>query len=121
MVLSDWKRDLAARPRERRWGRGLDTPEFWAIVDYVIERITLPSCEVWMGVAPADQDTPLCWAALRPFPDSVDLLHAYVRRSIREDVELAATMERTFMFKLVVEMGRQLARPDFNPILELKR
>jgi hypothetical protein len=121
MVLSDWKRDLA-KPHGRVWGKGLTTKEFWAIVDHVIERVTLPSSEVWVGCHQDDPSTPCCWAATRLSVPGLVVLHAFVRRSMeREDPELAKAIKSEFFYRLVLQHRTELVHGTFNPILELKR
>lgn len=109
MVLSDWKRGLwDERPA---WGRALHSEEWWALINHVIDGITLPSVTVWMACHRRTPDVPLCWAAVR----RSEALHMYARSSVRETPELAA-----FLHRSLLDHARARAAP-FNPFQELKR
>lgn len=109
MILSDWKKDLwEARPA---WGQSLRSDEWWALVNHVIDRITLPSAAVWIGCHRDEPIVPLCWAAAR---DGA-FLHMHARVSVHEQPDLAARLEQEL---LAHAQGRPAV---FNPFLELKR
>jgi len=112
MVIANWKQDLANPGGTRAWGNGLTTPEFWAIVDHVIEKISYPSCEFTMVCHEYVRETPMAWAATR----DRQILHMYARTELRKDTELAAVVQ-----KFMLESLRPREPVDFNPIMELKR
>lgn len=109
MVLASWKSDLwAAKPA---WGASLRSPEWWALVNHVIDTVSLPSADVWV-LCHRDQPTiPLAWAAKR----EGKTLHAWCASSVRKDLELAAHLERKIHDHVP---GEPL---DWNPFLELRR
>lgn len=112
MVLSDWKKGLwDARPD---WGRALQSDEWWALINHVIDRVSLPSCAVWMACHRDEPTVPLCWVAVR---DGA-FLHMHARSSVHREPELAAEIERDLLAHDAV--GAQ-GRLSFNPYLELKR
>jgi hypothetical protein len=83
MVLSDWKKGLwDSRPD---WGRALHSDEWWALVNHVIDTISLPSAEVWMACHESEPDVPLCWVAVR----DGGFLHMHARISVSAEPELA--------------------------------
>lgn len=109
MVLSDWKKSLwDERPG---WGRALHSDEWWALVNYVIDRISLPSAAVWMACHVDEPDVPLCWAAVRDWV----FLYLHARPSVRMEPELAAFIELSLRSHVHGE-----SKP-FNPFHELKR
>ncbi len=110
MVLSDWKRDLS--DRRPPWGVRLRADEWWALVNYTVDRIALPSSHVRMGVHRSQPLVPLCWASFR---DS-QVLHLHARSSIHQSSPvLLAQLQRELLGDLVWD-------PDvFNPFKELAR
>jgi hypothetical protein len=111
MVCSDWKKDL--RDEGPAWGKALHGDEWWALVNFVINRVTVPTSVVLMVCHTNEPSVPLAWLATR---DRL-ILHTYARVSVREDPELAAFLERT----LREHSGAHTDALDFNPFLELKR
>lgn len=116
MVLSDWKKSLwDSRPD---WGRGIHSDEWWALVNYVIDRITLPSSRVFMACHPSEPVVPLGWIAVR----EDFCLASHSRKSVNDEPELAAHLERSLwehaLPSSVFGIGR---RAHFNPFTELKR
>jgi hypothetical protein len=111
LVLSDWKKDLwDARPA---WGRALRSEEWWALVNHVIDHVTLPSATVWMACHRNEPSVPLSWMAAR----DGKRLHAHARISIHQEPELAASL-----YKALIEYTPKWDILDaFNPFLELKR
>ncbi len=108
MVLSDWKKELwDSRPD---WGRSLQSEEWWALVNHVIDSISLPSADVWMACHRNEARVPLCWVAVR---DGA-FLHMHARFSVAQEPELAARLERT-----LTEHAQGRPAP-FNPFMELK-
>lgn len=93
MVLADWKRDLW--DGQKKSGR-LTAGEFWCLADHVIDRITFPSSEVFVGCHESEPSVPLCWAALR----GPDLIHLHARGAIFNDPEVAAAVERELRSRL---------------------
>lgn len=109
MVLSDWKRSLwDAHPS---WGRALLSDEWWALVNFVIDRLTFQKCKVWVVCHLKEPSVPLGWVATR---EGVTL-HSHARAAVRDEPELAAYLERTLL-------EHAQSRPGtFNPFQELKR
>lgn len=121
MVLSDWKKELFRERKNRGWGKGLEDRDYWALINHVLDRITLPSCAIYIGVHEKEPSTPCCWAAVRSLPPhtgSFEILFLYARQSIGHDPELAAALERSLLEKL--PSGAERLR-SFNPFLELRR
>lgn len=143
MVLANWKSDIERRyvecfrhrfelPPDKcthaecshptktealaQWGLGMNRDEFWALVNHAVERISLPSSVVYIGCHPGEDQTPLCWASVR----EGQILHLYARKSIREEPELAATMEREFLSMIEERIGPTV-RAHYNPFQELRR
>ncbi len=120
MVLGNWKAELRADARTRRWGRGLEERDFWCLVNHVLDRITLPACRVFVGCHEDEPDVPVCWVALRRPPglSTWAVVYLYVRQGLREDVELCAGLER----ELIARIDRPILpdRRPFNPFLELR-
>lgn len=109
MVLADWKKDLwDERPS---WGAGLQSPEWWALVNHVIDTITLPSCTVWMICHREDELVPLCWAAVR----NGKFVHMHASIGVRRDPELGAWLERLLVDETMAGYAH------FNPFLEMRR
>lgn len=107
MVLSDWKKDLwESKPL---WGLALHSAEWWALVNHVIDRFTLPSSHVRMACHRSEVSVPLAWVANR---DNA-VLHTHATRSVLAEPDLAAFIERTLLD------GQE--RAQLNPFLELKR
>jgi hypothetical protein len=120
MVLANWKAELFDM-REKRdehgrcphsWGR-LRAGDFWRLVNFVLEKITLPSCEVYVGVHRDNTETPMCWAAVR----HGELLFTYYRKGLNEDPELRGMLEELFLTVLPVVA---IHVRDFNPFRELE-
>lgn len=112
MILADWKRDLANTPsRERGWGLRMTGYEMWCVLDYVIERLTLPNSEVYVAVHEKER-VPLAWIALR----GPRILHEHAKGDLAGEPELAAAVARELWSKLPRVVTRQL----FNPLHELK-
>lgn len=110
MVLSDWKKDLwDAKPT---WGAHMYSSEWWAIVNHVMDNITLPSVVVLMACHRNEGSVPLCWLASR----SGVIVHMHARVSVREEPELAAYLEMA----LRAHCGAIEPEP-FNPFAEMKR
>ncbi len=110
MVLSDWKKDLS--DRRPPWGVRLRADEWWALVNYTVDQITLPSSRVHIGVHKNHPEVPLCWASVR---DS-QVLHLHARSSIHQSTPvLLAHLQRELL-------GEMEWDPDlFNPFKELAR
>ena len=120
MVLSNWKNTLNAK-RKEHYGphHALVERDFWFLANYVIERITLPSVEVFVGCHENEPETPCCWIAVRrTSEDSCEVLETYARQIIGRDPELAASLERELRSRLPYK--RMEARA-LNMFLELKR
>lgn len=110
MVLSDWKRGLwDERPS---WGRALHSDEWWSLVNFVMDAITLPSCEVRMICHTDEGSVPLGWAAMR----AGRVLRLHAKASVQASPELAARLER----KLLESVASPVAE-TFNPFMELRR
>lgn len=109
MVLSDWKKDL--KEADPPWGKNIPWEEWWALINHVVDRITLPSATVLMACHRNEPSVPLCWVAVR---DGL-FLHMHARTSIREDPELAVHLEKALL-------SHAQGRPEpYNPFMELKR
>lgn len=123
MVLSNWKKELLEQRRAHGWSRGLEERDYWALVNHVLDRITLPLCTVFVGHHVNDEETPMCWVAVRRINglQTHEVVYLYARKSVREDPELAASLERALLYE--VSRVRPLAdeRRPFNPFLELRR
>lgn len=118
MVLAMWKADLRFQDKsdKRSWGNRLRNGEFWALVNHVVDRITLPSAAVYVGCHPDEPETPVCWAAVR----ENEVLHLYARESVRKDPELAAAMQRAFLEIIESRVG-PVSRATYDPFKELQR
>lgn len=114
LVLAAWKHRLAERRYREPWGRGLDGESFWLLVNHVLDRITLPSCDVHMGCYETEPGTPLCWVALR----GASVLYADARHEILKDPPLAATLERELLCRAT---GGAYMRDHLHPFKELSR
>ncbi len=123
MVLSNWKKELLEESARRGWGRGLEVRDYWCLANHVLDRITLPSCEIWVGCHESELETPVCWVAIRKIAglSVFEVVYLYARQSVRELPELAAGLELALLHE--VEITRPLARErrSFNPFLELRR
>jgi hypothetical protein len=124
LVLSDWKRDLwDALIDDRKegtpnWGLSLQSEEWWALVNHVLDRITLPSATVWMACHRDEPNVPLCWVAAR---DGMHL-DSHSRVSVRDEPELAAYLQRSLWEHAMPKSRFGIGgRAAFNPFLELKR
>lgn len=113
-VLSTWKKELRDHRGSFGWGKGLEERDFWALVNYVIDKITMPSCSVFVGCHEAEEDTPVCWVAVR----KSEVLFSYARRSVLKNPELAASLERELLARLPWPAAKV---KTFNPFLELRR
>lgn len=124
MVLSNWKKELFEHRRERGWSRNIEERDYWCLVNHVVDRITLPSCLVFIGCHTIDLETPICWVAARRIQglQTHEVVYLYARKSVREDPELAASLERVLLHEVDVS-GYPLAveRRPYNPFLELRR
>lgn len=109
MVKSDWKRDLADRSW-RDWGCGLRSDEWWALVNHVVDTISLPSANVFMACHNEEPDVPLAWMAVR----QMAILHHHARASVHDEPDLAARVYR----ELADRTGGVEAR--WNPFTEMK-
>ena len=124
MVLSNWKKELWEQRRERGWSRGLEERDYWALVNHVLDKITLPACDVVMGCHFSDPETPMCWVAFRRVPGLHirEIVYLYARKSVRQDPALAAGLERQLLFEIEhTDILFAAERRPFNPFLELRR
>jgi hypothetical protein len=122
-VLASWKHDLNERRAREVWGKGLRQADFWLLVNHVLDFITLPTSEVWMGCHPSHPETPECWMAIRRSKGLSDwqILYAYARVPIRSDPELGAALHRELVSFLSAERHFPSSEPiAFNPFKELK-
>jgi hypothetical protein len=111
MVLKDWKKDVAElRSETRTWGAGLQGDEFWILLNYVIDNVSLPTAAVWMACNESEPNIPLAWMAVR----HLGILHQHAKPSVHAEPELAAYINR----RLVERTGG--LESDWNPFLELK-
>jgi hypothetical protein len=120
---ANWKKDLLDRRAERGWSRGLEDRDYWCLVNHVIDRITLPSCIVFVGCHEKDIDTPMCWAAVRRIPGLLahEVVYLYARKSLWEEPELAASLERAVLSAIEALHPLVTERRPYNPFLELRR
>lgn len=120
-VLASWKAQLSYERKEERWGNGLDRQSFWDLVNYVVDRVSMPSCEVFVASSETEPTTPLCWVAIRKVPglSTFDVVFSYARLEIRKDPELAATLERALLSEVQKERPLEPERRKFNPFREL--
>lgn len=118
-VLSTWKHALRDTRRLQDWGMGLRDSNYWLLANFVIDKITLPSCEVWMGCHPSRPETSECWIAIRETPEGWRILHEYARAALKSDPELAAALRTALVSKLEETRGFAPAE-SFNPYKELK-
>ncbi len=109
LVLSAWKRDLADASW-RDWGAGLQPPEWWALVNHVVDRISLPTATVMMACHEDEPEVPLAWMAVR----SLAILHQHARASVHDEPHLAARLYQ----ELATRTGALPHR--WNPFLEMK-
>lgn len=107
MVLSDWKRDL--RDQKPAWGLSLQAPEWWALVNHVIDRHTLPSASVLVACHRNEPSFGLCWLAYRR-----GVLHLHATKDVMREPDLAAYLERS------LRDHAPKGVEEFNPFLELK-
>jgi hypothetical protein len=110
MVLSDWKLDI--RDERPSWGVHMLPKEWWALVNYVVDRITYPSSTVVVACHRDEPMVPLAWLAHR----SSQIIGLSCRAAIRKDPELAARIQT----ELLGHIGFSTFTP-FNPFEELKR
>lgn len=123
MVLSNWKEELREERLERRWGRGLTDRDYWCLINHVLDKITLPSCEVFVGVHVDTPETPVCWVSVRGIAglSTYEVVYLYGRLQLRDDLELAASVERTLLYEVQRTHVLVNERRPFNPFLELRR
>lgn len=123
MVLANWKEDLYHSRIATRWGRELGARDFWCLANHVIDRITYPSCEIWIGCHVDEPETPICWVATRRIPalQQHAIVYLYARQQLREDPELAIMLERTLLYEVSQHRPLAAERRRFNPYLELDR
>lgn len=110
MVLSDWKKDL--HDRKPTWGRALFGPEWWSLVNYVLDVLTYPTCEVFVVCHPEEPDVPLAWAATR----AGGFLHMHAKGAVQSDPEIAARLEMA-----LTEATRCSGPPHWNPFTEFPK
>lgn len=110
LVLASWKADLAAARPE--WGKGLQAPEWWALVNYTVDRLAYPRCATWVVCHVEEPDIPLAWMTMA----DNKVLHQHASDSVQRDPELGAYLERLMLDTLQATHG-----PPFNPFEELKR
>jgi hypothetical protein len=121
LVLSSWKMQLADDRFRFRWGRRLDGESYWPLVNHVIDRITLPSCKVFVGCSPPEPDAPLGWVAIRPAKEAHEVVFMYARHEIRKQPEVAAALERGLLSEVDKLCPLMTQRNPFNPFQELRR
>ena len=112
MVLANWKASLADAKLD--WSERLPGEHFWALVNYVVDHVSFPSCTVYAGCHEETPETPICWAAVR----AGEVVMSYARQSVSETPELAAALERDLLTKIPVPCVRGL---PYNPFREMKR
>lgn len=95
MVMTNWKRSLLEKMRkERRWGHGMREWEFWALANHVIDKISFPSCTIYVGCHPNEPAVPICWAAVRKREGAgYEVAYLYARDRVLDDAELAAGVQ----------------------------
>ncbi len=123
LVAKAWKMDLYERWNDRDT-HDLRDKDWWAVCNHVINRITLPSSEPYVGCHPSEPTTPLCWMVVRRTVglSSYEILYLGARRGLpSKEPELAATLERTLV--AAVSQGRVIAadRRPLNLFQELRR
>jgi hypothetical protein len=107
LILSDWKKDLwEQRPA---WGRALHSEEWWALINHVVDRITLPTSSVLVAASRNEPDFGICWLAYRE-----GVLHLHATKDVLREPELAAYLERA------LRDHAQREDAPYNPFLELK-
>lgn len=123
MVLSNWKRELGEYRHIYRWSSGLKPDDFWSLLNFVIDRLTLPSCVVFMGCHPSEPKVPINWVAIRKRPglSNYDVVYQYVRLGPREDPELAQSLYDSLIEKLCATHTLEKKKRPFNPFNELRR
>lgn len=121
-VLSSWKKQLNDERYRHRWGKGLDGLCFWMLINHVIDKITLPSCEVFVGCERSEPGTPLCWVAVRKIKglSTFDIVYLYARHEIRKDQKLAAYLEVALLSEVNKTRPFASQRRSFNPFRELQ-
>ncbi len=116
MVLANWKAEMFDDKRrgdgDKVWAR-LRDGDLWRLLNYVLDRITIPSSQIWIGVHMDRHETPMCWAATR----NGELLYSYYRKGLDKDPELRRMLEETFLTVLPVVA---IKSRDFNPFRELE-
>lgn len=122
-VRATWKNDLGSGPG-RDWAAGLSSERFWLLVNHVIDKVTLPSCEVFVGCHPDSPDTPLCWVAIRRIEglSTYAVVYLYARQRFMRHPDVAASMQSMLIHE--VKQHRALLSgdaPPFDPFKELSR
>ncbi len=122
MVLANWKGSMVEAFR-RSPVRKLREWEFWALANHVIDKITLPSCTVFVGCAPAELLTPLCWAAVRKRKNGEDyeVVYLYARNRVKADDALAASVQRELLANVSKALPITGEPVTFNLFKELAR
>lgn len=120
-VLATWKKELNTYRLNTSWGAGLGAREYWKLANHILDKVTLPSCEVWMGCHPDDDHTPLCWLAIRRVPGRTEyaFLWSYGRRSLHKDPELAYMIEQTLLHEVRAKRPLLETRQPFSLFNEL--
>jgi hypothetical protein len=113
MVLSNWKRDLYVC--NAPWRSRMRGEDFWDLVNFVIDKLTVPSCQIFIAVHIDEPTVPIAWIATR----DRTAVYLYAVGSLRKDPELAAALQRELL-KLAPVDGDQWY-PHFSPYKELAR
>lgn len=115
MVLANWKSELLDRMQRDRTDWGVwKKRDFFRLVNFVVDRISVPTSRIFIGVHPDSVDTPMCWAATR----DGELVFSYVRPRAAKDRELSRAMLDTFLVALPTVAVHVR---DYNPFMELER
>ena len=64
-ILGTWKETLDKKRRMADWGRLLRGKEYWALANLVVDTMTFPTCELWVGCHPDSPDVMAAWVATR--------------------------------------------------------
>jgi len=123
MVLSNWKNQLNSERTEHGWSNGLNRDCFWDLVNHVVDKISLPTSEVFVACYESEPATPLCWVAVRKIPglSTYDVVYLYARYEIRRDPVLAVTLERELLSEVQKQRPLASQRRPFSPFKELRR
>lgn len=115
MVLANWKSELLDMMQRDRTEWGVwRRRDFYRLVNFAIDHISLPTCRIFVGVHPDREDTPMCWVATR----DGELVFSYVPPRIAKDKELSRVMLRDFLMALPTVAVHVR---EYNPFLELER